>query len=730
LAQPVSGLSLAAFRIAVGIVMLLEAISFFLPSESSGGRSHLDVYYAGKDIAFNLPYPGFGWLPLLPSPWMEGVGILLGVGAVGMVLGFRYRVSALLTFLAWGYLYVVESTRTYWMSYYYLELIVLFLMVWMPAAARWSVDASRLGDRNPSEIPFWPVYLLRAQLVVTYFYAGFAKLNHDWLFEGVPVRIFLEKPWVAARLKSLLPDAWASEVDRAVHSPVLIHFLGWTGAVFDLAIGALLLVRRTRTLGFGLLLVFHGTNHGILFNDIVWFPLLGVATATIFLDPDWPARLGRWLTAPRLPKPEWRWALPGAVLLPGIGALLGWRSSPTPSAPGAGTWTALGRATPALVAAWIAFQSVFPLRNLLIPGDSRYTFEGLSWSWRLKAEVYRTDPCVVTVSDPALAKSSPDGSARFDWAAWRSDRILFREVDPLRIDWSRQPELVVLFDPLMGDRVVYNAQSTNVTDHSEAAARRRVAELWTQLHGRQPEAVNRTVPLSRILEGYDKAMRQQGMRFNNANEVLGTLDRLNGRRGDGRMLPVMRKADPFPLSPKSAQGLVFLQIEDKALFSNPPVPAPRLLANSWKNGPAGVTAWPADPSQATPAVVFCEPLALDVSDLLPSFYAAVPVDRAELLPEIRWNLIRDAGISKTMHIGIQPFLMRRYARRVADAWRKDYGHDPAVHVAANISINGHAPRELVDPKADLLTAPLTLFGHNAWIRNGDRSEFGSTGGPP
>jgi hypothetical protein len=345
LAQPVSGLSLAAFRIAVGIVMLLEAISFFLPSESSGGRSHLDVYYAGKDIAFNLPYPGFGWLPLLPSPWIEGVGVLLGVGAVGMVLGFRYRVSALLTFLAWGYLYAVESTRTYWMSYYYLELIVLFLMVWMPAAARWSLDASRLGDRTPPEIPFWPVYLLRAQLVVTYFYAGFAKLNHDWLFEGVPVRLFLEKLWVAARLKSLVPDAWASGVDRAVHSPALIHFLGWTGAVFDLSIGALLLVRRTRALGFGLLLVFHGTNHGILFNDIVWFPLLGVATATIFLDPDWPARLGRWLTAPRLPKPEWRWACPAPCSFPAsepssAGARI--RRRPCP-APGPGPHSAVPR---------------------------------------------------------------------------------------------------------------------------------------------------------------------------------------------------------------------------------------------------------------------------------------------------------------------------------------------------------------------------------------------------
>jgi len=170
--RAVSAESLAFFRIAVGLVMLLEAISLFLPSESSGGRSHLDVYYAGREVTFHLPYAGFEWLPLLPTPWIQGVGVLLGLGAIGMGLGFRYRASTVLTFLAWGYLYAVESTRTYWMSYYYLELLVLFLMPFMPAAARFSLDASKTVRTGTVLIPFWPIWLLRAQLVITYFYAG------------------------------------------------------------------------------------------------------------------------------------------------------------------------------------------------------------------------------------------------------------------------------------------------------------------------------------------------------------------------------------------------------------------------------------------------------------------------------------------------------------------------------------------------------------------------------
>ena len=92
-ARAVSAESLAFFRMAVGLVMLLEAISLFLPSESSGGRSHLDVYYAGREVTFHLPYAGFEWLPLLPTPWIQGVGVLLGLGAIGMGLGFRLRAS-------------------------------------------------------------------------------------------------------------------------------------------------------------------------------------------------------------------------------------------------------------------------------------------------------------------------------------------------------------------------------------------------------------------------------------------------------------------------------------------------------------------------------------------------------------------------------------------------------------------------------------------------------------
>ena len=113
LSASVSGASLAVLRIAVGLVMILESISIFLPSESSGGLSHLDVYYTGKGITFNFPYEGFGWLPLLPTPWFQLLCGLMGLAAFSMLLALQSAYWEILKWKGWFYLYGDESARTY-----------------------------------------------------------------------------------------------------------------------------------------------------------------------------------------------------------------------------------------------------------------------------------------------------------------------------------------------------------------------------------------------------------------------------------------------------------------------------------------------------------------------------------------------------------------------------------------------------------------------------------------
>ncbi|MDB6040391.1 MAG: deoxyribonuclease HsdR, partial [Verrucomicrobiales bacterium] len=123
LSAPVSGKSLAVLRICFGAIMFLEAVSLVRPSAMTMGHTPLENYYAGPGIRFNFPFEGFEWLPFLS---VQGFRVMVGIlGFAGLMVAFGvfYRISAAILFLTWGYFFSVESTRTYWQSYYYLEML-------------------------------------------------------------------------------------------------------------------------------------------------------------------------------------------------------------------------------------------------------------------------------------------------------------------------------------------------------------------------------------------------------------------------------------------------------------------------------------------------------------------------------------------------------------------------------------------------------------------------------
>ena len=247
LGAPVDGASLAAFRIALGLVMCLEAYSLGQPNVAaiSSGLTPLQTYYSGAEIKFHFPYACFGWLPVLSPSGMNLLAVLQAVAGITVAIGFCYRAAIVTLFLAWGYFFAIESTRSYWQSHYYLELLVLFLMLWMPAAQRYSVDAWRRRG-PPGSIPFWPIALLRGQLVVAYFFAGVAKLNSDWLINAVPVRWFLREPGVTEPFKPFLTPAMLNAFKAFLQSSEVAFFFCYVGVAFDLLVGGLFLIRRTR----------------------------------------------------------------------------------------------------------------------------------------------------------------------------------------------------------------------------------------------------------------------------------------------------------------------------------------------------------------------------------------------------------------------------------------------------------------------------------------------------
>ena len=756
--KPINGASLGVFRMAVGLIMTLEAWSFCRPSASSHGEVPLKVFYTGADIKFHFAYPGFHWLPVLPTHWLEATVALLAVGGLMLCAGLFYRLAALMVFLSWGYLYAIESTRTYWMSYHYLELLVTFLLIWMPASNRYSLDAwfgrrltnrgkagtfpgqaakpkrtahktsasnrpswlSRLfpGSEQRGAVPFWTLLLLRGQLVIAYFYAGVAKLNADWLLDAQPMRYYLAQArWIDDYGSHLNPGLFAF-LKRVLQSPELASFLSLAGAAFDLSIGFLMLFRRTRIFGMVLLLIFHGTNHFVIFNDIEWFPLLGILTASIFFDPDWPERVWGWLRRPRLAKPDWAWFLGGIVVFPVVGAALGWkfprRAAPTLSSAQPGTSHGLTLA----VAAWLLWQALVPARQYVIPGDARFTWEGLSFSWRLKAEVYRCTPCALSLEDKALISRDERGRTRLDWNLWRGEQVLYRSLNPARVNWSQLPELLVLLEPTVGPRILYNPFAGRAQGWSEAESRARVAQLWQETYSHPPQVLLRTAPATATLSSCAPVLAKRGYVVKTTVEAKETLDKYLADHDDPELESILRQTHPLGLQGGLDPPVPFLLIEDASLAHNLGTRKMRLEPHRWK--PGSCTRCPRDSAELNaggqPAIIYtAAPSLFDLRDLLPQASLLELQDQPEQLPFISWDYLRELTYAQGMHLSLQPFLLREYARHVAGLWQNEYGRRPAVHAATAVSLNFRPTQSVVDPQADLASVPLAHLHHNPWI---------------
>jgi hypothetical protein len=730
---PVSGASLALFRIGVGIVMILEAYSLWHPNHGSisSGKSQLENYFTGSDVHFNFPFALVWWLPLLPKAWIYAIVWGIAVSGLTVALGLFYRASIAVLFLTYGYMFSVESIRTYWQSYYYLEFLLLFLLMWMPAGQVLSLDsllARKRGHPMSDTIPFWPILLLRGQLIVTYFYAGVAKLNQDWILDAAPVRWFLREPGVLGPYKRFFSDAHFQAIKGFIESDGLAYFLSYTGLIFDLAVGFLFIFRRTRILALVLMLMFHATNHLLIFDDIEWFPLVGAWTALIFLYPDWPLRFWAWIKKPFIQAPDWKWFWSGFFLAPVVGGSLGWSFKPTSPSSSAIPARANSLVTK-LVCAWLVVQVLLPLRRFMVPADTRITYEGMSFSWRLKTEARRSVYHEMYIIDDVVLPRIAEGKNDIDWSQWHGEHTLYRILTPENIEWQNVPELLVIVEPILGERIIFNPVPSGI--QTEAQARERLNQIWQDLYGRVPNNAQTLLPFPLALKSLAESLAKSG-HADSSQKIAEASDQIQkssekkmsdtARHAsaevisslDSKDAAPLRRTYPFALSGGVEAPLPFLIVEDSQSYSG----APNLRVNrdAWKNGPA--TRDRRLPTlqnhNIDPLVIYLGQIGSAARTMLPEAYV---VQTRGGSPHIKWNSGKDLDDAKYLHTSIQPFYLRRYARRVASIWEKEYGRRPRVQAITGVSLNGRPFQYLVDPNADLASVSVNWFGHNAWIRD-------------
>ena len=407
----------------------------------------------------------------------------------------------------------------------------------------------------------------------------------------------------------------------------------------------------------------------------------------------------------------------GAILFPLVGATLGWKSRATQVINRSGT---ISRATTGLIIGWLLFQTLLPIRHYAIPGDGRFTYEGLSFSWRLKADVHHALPARIYLEDTGLIGA--DGTLH--WQQWHGEPIFYHELDIPLIKWETLPDWLIIADNLSGERIIYNspAGAPEPSAHAEAL------KFWREHFGREPRSIQVSAPFSTILGTLSESLRAGG-----ATEEANQLTALSASAAEAERgaLGVEKLHDLrdhitsllLELQERDPSGQVRLIVDGMQPFGFQPqfkpvlvIDDPALMQGSNAARKVNRQLWMKQVHVTSPGVI--DIYAASLETLSASLPLTVMVQRASRsFPEVYWNIQKDVTISKGIHISNQAFYLQRYARRVANLWQAEYGRRPRVHAMTAVSFNGRPHQLLVDPNADLASVPVYWFRHNTWIHD-------------
>lgn len=331
--KPIDIAGLAIFRVALGLLLFLGIIRFM-------EKSWVTEFYVKPKYFFS--YYGFSWIQPWPEWGMQVHFIILALAALGIVFGLFYRWSAAIFFLAFTYVELLDKAN--YLNHYYLISLISFLLIFLPLHKSFSIDAwlrPKLRSGTTAQGVLWT---LRLQVGIVYFFAGFAKIKSDWLFQAQPLKAWLQGHPELPLLGQFVHQAW------------LAYAMSWGGMLFDLCVPFLLLWRRTRLAAFCLLIFFHLLTLKLFY--IGMFPWIMIVLALVFFPPEWPRNLP-----------------------------LTWQKSlglyPFTQKNEVFSKTGFRRYVLAFWIFWFGIQFFTPLRHFLYPGNVCWTEEGFRFSWNV-----------------------------------------------------------------------------------------------------------------------------------------------------------------------------------------------------------------------------------------------------------------------------------------------------------------------------------------------------------
>ncbi|MFY0689537.1 MAG: HTTM domain-containing protein [Cyclobacteriaceae bacterium] len=317
---------LILFRVCFGFLLAVEAFGAI-------GTGWVHANLIDPEITF--PFIMVSWLKPLPGQWMLVYYGLMGLAGVGIMLGYRYRISAISYFVMWLGVYLMQKTS--YNNHYYLMVLLTGIMSLLPAHHAYSLDVK--AGRVVYSDKCYRVFNVgfAAQIVLVYWVAGLVKIYPDWL-QAKPIAIWFNGKTDYPVIGALLGQTWFH------------YFISYAGIVYDLIIPFVLINNRTRKLGFYLSVAFN------LFNSAVFqigvFPYMMISLSVFFYRGE------------QIRKAFFRGK---PIVKPSAGFI----STPV-------YW---------MVVAFFIWQLYLPIRHFHYPGPVTWTEEGHRMAWRMMLKV-------------------------------------------------------------------------------------------------------------------------------------------------------------------------------------------------------------------------------------------------------------------------------------------------------------------------------------------------------
>ena len=149
--------ALAVFRIALGILLFLSIVRFWM-------KGWIHELYIEPQYFF--PFYGFEFIRPL-GEFSYVLFFVCGLSAIMVALGWFYRTAIITLFLSFTYIELIDKS-TYLNHYYFISMICL-LMIFLPAHVYLSVDATRNKNLSAARIPAWCIDSIKLLYNFRYF---------------------------------------------------------------------------------------------------------------------------------------------------------------------------------------------------------------------------------------------------------------------------------------------------------------------------------------------------------------------------------------------------------------------------------------------------------------------------------------------------------------------------------------------------------------------------------